>query len=56
MMASFYKTHGPFEHSSRPYAPENLRDLINQIGSLFENVMILVDGLDECGERMSEVT
>lgn len=55
-LAQFYDTHNPSEASSLPYTSEDLRDLILKIGTLFENVMVLVDGLDECGERMSEVT
>ena len=43
------------ENLTRAPSSEMVRDLILEMAVSFENVMVLVDGLDECGDGTSEV-
>ena len=45
----FYKIHNPEQRDDTKYGPEELRDLILDMTSMFDCVMIDVDALDECG-------
>ena len=38
------------------YDPEELRNLLLDIALSFDSTAIIIDGLDECGENMAEVT
>ncbi len=46
----FYEVHYSRKQVSSSYRPDELRDLILQLSSFFNQTMIVVDGLDECGK------
>jgi Cdc6-like AAA superfamily ATPase len=51
----YYKTCNPDRNTSRPPDKYQLRNLVLEMASHFNNVAILVDGLDECGQTTVEV-
>lgn len=54
-LEEFYQTHHFPDRPAMPYASENLRDLILRMSSSFDNLMIIVDGLDECRGNVSQL-
>ena len=52
---AFHEAHHSGKQVSTSYSPEELRDLILQMSSFFNQTMIVVDGLDECGKDTTTV-
>ena len=52
---AFYEVHHSGKQVSTSYRPDELRDLILQMSSFFNQTMIVVDGLDECGKDTATV-
>ena len=52
---SFYDVHASGKQVSTSYCPDELRDLILQMSSFFNQTMVVVDGLDECGKNTTIV-
>lgn len=52
---SFYELHRAENQASTSYRPDELRDLVSQMSSFFNQTMIVVDGLDECGKNTTMV-
>ena len=52
----FYNVHGQDRKSPVDYEPEDLCHLITDIATDYDSVMIIVDGLDECGKNAGLVT
>lgn len=52
----FYELHNCEERRSLIPTAEALHDLLVQMCVSFENIMILIDALDECGDSVNEVT
>ena len=48
-LCDFYEIHNPERRDDTKYDLETLRDLIINLTSSFNNAMIIVDALDECG-------
>ncbi|KAK4690674.1 hypothetical protein P7C71_g6170, partial [Lecanoromycetidae sp. Uapishka_2] len=54
-LESFYKTRHPDGQELLPFDAEDVRDLVLRMSSFYERTMIIVDGLDECGDNTSIV-
>lgn len=52
---TFYEIHCTGNQVFTSYRPDELRDLILQMSSFFDQTMIIVDGLDECGKNTTMV-
>ena len=52
----FYHAYGESQKNPVEYIPEDLRDLIIDMATDYECTMIVVDGLDECGENTRDIT
>lgn len=52
----FYKKHNSANRSSLGSSLEGLRDLLIEMASNFDNAMVIVDALDECGAQSKLVT
>ena len=52
---AFYEVHHSGKQVYASYRPDELRDLILQMSSIFNQTMIVVDGLDECGKDTTTV-
>ena len=52
---SFYEAHRTGKQGFNSYRPDELRDLFLQMSSLFNQTMVVVDGLDECGKNTTMV-
>lgn len=52
---AFHEAHHSEKQVSTSYSPDELRDLILQMSSFFNQTMIVVDGLDECGKDTTTV-
>ena len=56
MLQAFYARHNPSDRPSVSVDLEELRDLLVQMASSFDDAMIVVDALDECGTQSNFVT
>ena len=56
VLRDFYYRHQRDDRPSLAYDPSRLSVLIAEMAIFFETTMIIVDGLDECGNAMSTVT
>ena len=54
-MRAFYEKYNPADRSSIEFSLEDLRDLVVTMASGFNNAMIIVDALDECGTQSKSV-
>ena len=52
---SLYEVHRSGKRVSTSYGPDELRDLIMQMSSIFNQTLVVVDGLDECGKNTTMV-
>ena len=50
--AAFHEVHHSDKQVSTSYSPNDLRDLILEMSSIFDRTMIVVDGLDECEKNI----
>lgn len=48
-LQDFYRVHNPDGKPPLPYSAEEVRDLILDMTATYNNAMIIVDALDECG-------
>ena len=55
-LRAFHEKHNPADCPSIEFSVEYLRDLLVDMASSFNNVMIIVDALDECGTQNKFVT
>ena len=55
-LQAFYAKHNPSDRPSVGVDMEELRDLLVEMASSFDDAMIVVDALDECGTQSSFVT
>ena len=53
---AFYEKHNPADRPSTEFSLDDLRDLVVETASSFNNAMIVVDALDECGTQSKFVT
>ena len=53
---AFYLKHNPKNKPSSGYSCEGLRDLIRELSSDYDSLVLVVDGLDECGVNTRKVT
>ena len=56
MLRAFYEKHNPADRQSVKVSLEDLRGLVVRMASNFNNAMIVVDALDECGIQSKFVT
>ncbi|KAM0796420.1 ankyrin repeat-containing domain protein [Usnea florida] len=55
-LQTFYAKHNPPDRPSIGFEHDELRDLLVEMASNFNDVMIIVDALDECGTQNKKVT
>ena len=55
-MRAFYEKHNPADRPSTELSLDDLRDLVVETASSFNNAMIVVDALDECETQSKFVT
>lgn len=55
-LQAFYERHNPADQPSVTVSLEVLRDLLVEMASNFDNAMIIIDALDECGAQTKPVT
>ena len=55
-LRAFYEKHNPTDRPSIEFSLEDLRGLVVEITSSFNNAMIVVDALNECGAQSKAVT
>ena len=55
-LQTFYAKLNPPDRQPIGFDPEDLRDLLVEMASSFDNAMIVVDALDECGTQNALVT
>jgi len=55
LLQTFQKRHDPSKQTTPLYDATDLRDLLATGSGTFDNITIVVDGLDECGEHTEDV-
>ena len=55
-LREFYEKHNLADRPSAEFSLEDLRDLVVEMASKFNNAMIVVDALDECGTQSKFIT
>lgn len=55
-LQAFYAKHNPPDRPSTGFHHDELRDLLVEMASNFNEVMIIVDALDECGSQNKKIT
>ena len=55
-LRTFYENRNPANRPPIDVSMEDLRDMVVEMASNFNEAMIIVDGLDECGTQMNLVT
>lgn len=53
---AFYEKHNPADRPSTEFSLDDLSNLVVETASSFNNAMIVVDALDECGDQSKFVT
>ena len=54
-LKALYERHLPDTRESQEYSPRDLCNLILEMASFFDSIMIIVDALDECGTNTDSV-
>lgn len=55
LLRDYYDNLHPVEGLPRKADPDDLRALAGRMCELFDQVLVVVDGIDECGDKMAEI-